>query len=122
MEGDAVIAVIPLSFPKPPLTHNRMPRNYAYKGRLVRGIQDEVRVRARCLTPIEVPVEIRLVWTVPDRRTRDQDGPEPTKKACIDALVKAGILAKGDSHEWVKSYCVIELGDKFAMRLEIEEI
>ena len=117
-----MITTMPLSFPKPPMTHNRMPRNRGHKSRLVREIQDEVRLRARGWPPIEVPVEIRLVWTVPDRRVRDQDGPEPTKKACVDALVKAGVLAHGDSYEWVKSYCVIEPGDKFAMRLEVEEI
>ncbi len=117
--------IIPLSFRRPPLTHNRMPRSPQHKARIVRDIQDEIGWRCRSL-PVDAvmptgPVEVRLVWTVPDNRVRDAEGPEPTKKACTDGLVKAGLLPD-DRHEIVRrSYCLIEKGDRFAMRLEIDD-
>jgi Holliday junction resolvase RusA-like endonuclease len=72
------------------------------------------------LHAIDYPVHVRLVWTVPDNRVRDSSGPDPTLKAAQDGLVKCGLIAD-DRHEFVsRSYCVIEKGDKYAMRLEIE--
>ncbi len=113
---------IPLSYRRPPLTHNRMPRNHAHKAKIVREIQDEIGWRVKPLTPITGPVEIRLVWTVPDNRVRDASGPDPTLKAAQDGLVRAGIIPD-DRHEIVRrSYCVIEPSDRYAMRLEITHV
>lgn len=118
---------IPLSYDRPPLTTNRMPRNRAHKARIVREIQDEVGWRARNVWrknasafPITTPVTVCLVWTVPDHRVRDASGPDPTLKAAQDGLVKAGVLAD-DRHEIVtRSYCRIEICGRYGMRLEIE--
>ena len=120
--------VIPLPWERPPLTTNRMPRNHGHRARIVRDIQEYVIWRSqnaakafKVATPINTPVHVCLIWTVPDNRVRDSSGPDPTLKAAQDGLVKAGVLSD-DRHEIVwRSYCRIEKGDKFAMRLEISD-
>jgi Holliday junction resolvase RusA-like endonuclease len=120
----APVIVIPLSYERPPITTNRPIRNVHARQRVIKAIQDEIgwRINAHPMTDrlIDYPVHIRLVWTVPDNRVRDSSGPDPVLKAAQDGLVKFGLL-KDDRHEMVThSYCVIEKGDKYAMRLEIE--
>lgn len=124
----SAVLTIPMQGERPPLTTNRMPRNHGYRARLVREIQEYVGWRGKSAAqafgwdlPISRPIVVRLIWTVPDNRVRDSSGPDPTLKAAQDGLVKAGILLD-DRHEIVwRSYCVIEKGDKYAMRLEILE-
>lgn len=121
---------IPLALQRPPLTTNRMPRNHAHRARIVREIQNDAGLQAiyymkhfrMDLFPIDRPVTVCLVWTVPDNRVRDSSGPDPTLKAAQDALVNVGFL-KDDRHEVVtRSYCRIEKGEKYGMRLEIESL
>lgn len=116
--------VIPLSYRRPPLTTNRMPRNHAHRARVVREIQDEVGWRVKGFEPVAAPVVVRLIWTVPDHRVRDASGPDPTLKAAQDGLVKAGVLPD-DRHEIVRrSYCEIEHkpGEPMSMRIEIAPV
>ncbi len=66
--------------------------------------------------------EIRLVWTVTDRRRRDSAAPNPTLKAAVDGLVDADVLA--DDHHLIvpRMWCEIEHGPTKGVRIEITEL
>lgn len=117
---------LPLSYDRPPLTMNRPVRNHRARSRINHEIHEEIRQRVRALSarqraalPITVPVQIELVWSVPNQRVRDATGPTPTLKACEDGLVRAGVLVD-DRHQMVpRSSCRIEVTGSYGMRLEI---
>lgn len=89
-EADSII--IPLTWDRPPLRANDR-RSWQAQHRTKSKALDEARwaIRAANVTPI-VGAEVVLHYRVPDRRRRDSDGPEPTKKVAIDALVLEGVL------------------------------
>lgn len=120
---------IPLSYERPPLTMNRPIRNHRHRQRVINEVHDEVALRVRALPretraalPLTVPVEIELVWSVPDNRVRDATGPSPTLKAVEDGLVRAGVLVD-DRHQMVpRSACRIEVTGAYGMRVEIRPL
>ena len=108
-----------LPWSTPPLRSNAR-LHWAEKMVLTRNIRDAARLAARDVPPFDVPVTITLVWTVTDKRRRDVGASSPTLKAAIDGLVDAGILVRGDSHEWVTEERLrIEVGPRPGVRLEI---
>ena len=108
-----------LPFATVPLRSNAR-LHWAEKMVLTRNIRDATRLVARDVTPFDVPVTITLVWTVTNKRRRDVGASSPTLKAAIDGLVDAGVLTKGDSHEWVTEERLrIEIGQRPGVRLEI---
>lgn len=90
--------LIPLPWPTPPLAQNDR-QHWATKARAFAQAKTEARwaIRAARVTPI-VGAVVTLHYRVPDRRTRDADGPAPTLKACLDALVDERVLPADD---WV---------------------
>ncbi len=54
---------------------------------------------------ISDPVTVRLIWYAPDARVRDTDSLYPTLKACIDALVKKGVLVDDGYRHVVETTC-----------------
>lgn len=121
-EGDAI--VIPLPWDRPPLRANDR-RSWQAQHRVKAKAIDEARwaIRAARVEPI-VGAVVTLHYRVPDRRRRDSDGPEPTKKIAIDALVLEGILPDDSWVEVPRSSVEIHppTSDGPAMWLELSEI
>lgn len=92
---------------KPPLRANDR-RTWQVQHRVRAKAMEEARwaIRAARLTPV-AGAEIELHYRVPDRRRRDSDGPEPTKKVVIDALVAEGVLPDDSFLEVPRSSVVI---------------
>lgn len=111
---------IPLPWKSPPLTLNQR-MHWATKARETARIRSIVALLAKGLT-INPPIEVELVWTVPDRRRRDVDNPASTVKVCVDALRDAGVIADDHSRIVVRSGTRIEFGTPRSMRLEIRSI
>ena len=91
---------IPLPWSTPPLTQNQVRRmHYRAEAKAKADAKTEARwaIRAAKVRPI-VGAEVTLHYRVPDRRVRDSDGPAPTLKVVIDALVAEGVLPADD---WV---------------------
>ncbi|KAB2809240.1 hypothetical protein F9L07_19560 [Pimelobacter simplex] len=89
---------IPLPWTSPPLAQNDR-HHWATKARAFAEAKNNARwhIRAARISPI-VGAEVTLHWRVPDRRIRDADGPAPTLKAVLDALVAEKVLPADD---WV---------------------
>lgn len=83
---------VTLPWPRPPLTQNDR-RHWRQQHRDFQAAKDEARwaIRAARLPQIE-RAEIVLHYRVPDRRRRDADGPAPTLKAVLDALVAEQVI------------------------------
>lgn len=114
--------LIPLPWTRPPMMANDR-RHYREHAKVKAQVLTEARwsIRAAKPRPI-VGAEIVLWWRVPDRRRRDADGGEPTKKTVIDALVKEGVLPEDNWVHVPRSWCEIhppEKGMPAAMWLEI---
>lgn len=85
---------VTLPWDTPPLTKNNVRRmHWQQEARARRPVVEAARwaVRAARLTPVDA-ANVVLHWRVPTRRRRDGDGADPTKAACIDALVLEGVL------------------------------
>lgn len=83
---------IPLPWLRPPLQANDR-RGWQAQHRARSITLDAARYAIRAVRPVPVDrAVVTLHYRVPDRRRRDTDGPEPTKKVCIDALVLEGVL------------------------------
>lgn len=55
-----------------------------------------VAVKKAGVQKIDGPVSVRLIWYAPNVRIRDCDSMGPMMKACLDQIVREGILA--DDH------------------------
>jgi hypothetical protein len=79
---------------------------------IVATVRDTTRLLVkRARIPRLIHAEVRLVWTVPDRRVRDVENPVPTLKACCDGMTDTshgGIRLLGivpdDSPEWMTKH------------------
>lgn len=130
----AVVEVITirLPWPKPPMMANHRYPHWAVKGKATKAVRQATALSARHVMrhidwdtdwqPLAEPVTVELVWTVKDKRRRDSDGPEPTKKACLDGLVDAGLLSDDKSTVVTASWCRIEIGEIPGVRLEIRPV
>lgn len=83
---------IPLPWVRPPITGND--RGHTRYSPFVRIKGEAVTAINAADVPVVERAEITLHWLIPDRRVRDADNLAPTYKACQDALVAAGVLAK----------------------------
>lgn len=82
-----------LPWPAPPLTKNRVRRmHYQAEAKERRRVVEAVTWIARNRIEPMVGAIVTLHWRMPDKRRRDGDGADPTKAACIDGLVRAGVL------------------------------
>lgn len=97
--------VLPLPWPKPPLSLNDRPSHPKARNREVQGVRSAAavacaeRIADGSLDVLE-PVTVTLVWFAPDRRKRDADNPVATLKALCDGLADAG-LVPDDTPEWM---------------------
>jgi hypothetical protein len=87
---------IPLPWPKPPLTGNRVRGNPYARAKEVATAKEDARWAIRSamlhgLCPM-AGAEVTLHLRQKDRRRRDADGLAPTLKVCLDALVLEGVL------------------------------
>ena len=106
----AVVSTVTLTFTIPPtlwLTANRAPHNRGHRARQVRDLQDiaVMIARAQRAKPITGPVAVD--WTVRyPKGVRTDKGEasnaQPTTKALLDGLVRAGLL-EDDGPRWVVS-------------------
>lgn len=98
--------VIQLPWQKPPLAQNDR-QHHMVKAKAFAAAKDDARwaIRAARVAPI-VGAVVTLHYRVPDKRRRDADGPAPTLKAVLDALVAEGVLPD-DSWVCVPSCAVV---------------
>lgn len=106
LEGrEALTVIIPFDWPRPPLSLNDRPPHWATRNKEAQAVRDAAWLSARSkinrgeLSAGE-PVEVTLVWYVPDRIRRDADNPVATLKPICDGLVDAG-LVPDDTPEWM---------------------
>lgn len=94
------MTTIPLPFAKPPLAQNDR-RAWIAQWRDFQTAKEQARwaIRAARVAPVE-RAEVTLHYRVPDMRRRDADGPAPTMKVCLDALVDEGVI-KDDSFIYI---------------------
>lgn len=85
--------VIPLPWPAPPLTGNRVRGNPYARANEVKQAKTEAQWAIRAAKPRRVVgAEVTLHFRPKDRRRRDADGLAPTLKVCQDALVAENVL------------------------------
>lgn len=90
-----VSATVVLPWERLPLSQNQRETMHRMK---VAGIKKQMLTDARKairragLAPVAECCVV-LNWRQPDRRSRDGDGAAPALKACLDALVKEGVIA-----------------------------
>lgn len=88
------MSTVTLPWTSPPLTKNRVRRmHYQAEAKLRREVVEQARwsIKAARLKPMVGAIVI-LNWQMETRRRQDGDGADPTKAACIDALVLEGVL------------------------------
>ena len=86
--------VVSLPWAAPPLTANQVRRLHPLREAAIRKTAlNDARwaIRAARLTPRDV-ASVTVHWRMPDRKRRDGDGADPTKKVILDALVLEGVL------------------------------
>lgn len=80
------------------MTSNRMPRNDRRRARIVRDLHAIAKTATGSLDPVAVPV--RVDWCIQYGKgtgRADASNAQPTCKALLDGVVKAGLLADDDS-------------------------
>lgn len=89
---DPATRLVPLPWRKPPLAQNDR-RHWRQQHRDFQTAKDEAQWAIRAAGPGRTDgVEVVLHYRVPDRRRRDADGPAPTLKAVLDALVAEQVI------------------------------
>lgn len=90
-----------LPYQRPPLSMNQR-NHWAVAHRAKTDLQEAVMwlLKAQKVPALD-EATIWLEWTPGVVRRRDTDNPEPTRKACIDAIVSAGLLPD-DTPEYVQ--------------------
>ena len=88
----SAVSTIPLPWPRPPLAQNDR-RHWRQQHRDFQTAKDEAcwAIRAARPTPLE-SAEVVLHYRVKDRIRRDADGPAPTLKVVLDALVAEHVI------------------------------
>lgn len=97
--------IIPLPWPKPPLSLNDRPSHPKARAREVREVREAAAAACAALIAkgaldVLEPVTVTLVWFAPDHRKRDADNPVATLKPLCDGLADAG-LVPDDTPEWM---------------------
>jgi len=119
-----------LPYERPPLTKNNQSTVRIANYRRAKPITDVCitlaravqlsAMRAGWVLPITRPVSVALVWVVPDHRRRDADGITPTLSACLDGLVRGGLLHDDKSEIVTHPHPLIIIEPKHRMELYIE--
>lgn len=122
----AGVTRLDLPWASPILTKNTVRRmHYQTEAKARKVIVDAVTWLARGKVAPMVGANVTLHWRMADKRRRDGDGAAPTLAACIDGLVRAGVLPD-DSWVHVPSSGVTchppLAGKPGAMWLEIESL
>lgn len=118
------MTTIDLPWSRPPLSANdRM--HWAKKARHVAALRAMAKVKARAqrIQPLDRAI-VTLHYRPRERRTRDALNMAPTLKPLTDGLVDAGVLARGDSSEYVDERCVLHepvKGQRAKLWITIEE-
>lgn len=110
-----------LDIPRPLLTTNQARSQHWRKAHrakheteaLVRSALVAARIRT-----LTAPITVSVTWYAPDARRRDSDALDFTKKAALDAMVKAGVLAD-DDYTHVRSSTTSVVIDRDRPRIEI---
>lgn len=92
-----------LPWQKLPLSQNQRETMHRMKVAGIKRVMldDARKAIARADVPAMAQAVVVLNWQQPDRRGRDGDGAAPALKACLDALVKEGVLVD-DSWQYVR--------------------
>lgn len=120
------MTTIPLPWTTPPLTKNAVRRmHYQTEAKARRVIVEAATWLARTHLEPMTGANVTLHWRMADKRRRDGDGAAPTLAACIDGLVRAGVLPDDSwvhvPHSGVTCHPPIK-GKPGALWLEIEEL
>lgn len=109
-----------LPWDAPPLRSNDR-YHWAEKARRTKAIRSAAHWVAKSagVSPFPGRVTVTGVWTVTDRRVRDEGSMAPSVKAAIDGLVDAGVLPNGDGSRWVHEQFRIEMDSWPSFALEI---
>lgn len=113
-----------LPYTRPPLNENQR-LHWFTKNECRRNIGDAthvIAIREKLPKGIEF-ASIELVYYPPDKRRRDDHNINPTLKACVDAIVRYG-LVPDDNSLHVKSWCTIGpvvKGGKVALNITIDD-
>lgn len=115
---------IPLPWSKPPLVQNDR-QHHMVKAKAFAKALEEARwaIRGAKVQPM-TGANVTLHYRVPDRRVRDADGPAPTLKVVLDALVAEQVIPRDD---WVHvPQAAVRIHppseDGAAMWVELEEV
>ena len=119
------MTTIPLPWPKPPLTGNRVRGNVYARANEVAAAKQGAQWAIRAAKPAAViGAEVTLHFRPKDKRRRDADGLAPTLKVVLDALVTEGILPDDSWVHVPAATCRIHPpnGEPAAMWLTLEEV
>lgn len=95
--------VLTLPYTSPPLSQNRRMHHMKEHAERKQILQDVGWLaRAKKLPTGLSAIHVTLLWRPKQIRRRDSDNPAPTIKACIDALVRHGVVPD-DSSRYVSS-------------------
>lgn len=90
----------PLPWSRPPMAQNDRDHWRAKASKFATAkLEARMAIRA-AKVPVVGGAVVKLHYRVPDNRVRDSDGPAPTLKVLLDALVAEGILP-GDDFRYV---------------------
>lgn len=107
-----------LPYDRPPLSMNDR-LHYRAEAKIKADLREATRwlIRHAGIPPLN-HIQVALVWTVPDRRSRDTDNPLLTAKTCVDAIVDAGVIPN-DTPEYITRDMTHIIYSKGERRLEL---
>jgi crossover junction endodeoxyribonuclease RusA len=108
MAGPVSGWLIETDWARPPLSLNDRGSWRASAGTIA-NVRREANIRTRAARiPKLSHVTVQMIWTVPDRRRRDEENPVSTLKPWCDGMVDAGVV-RDDTPNWMtKPMPVIE--------------
>lgn len=109
MTDHATVRRLDLPWDRPPLSQNDR-HHWAAAARKRKMIREAViRLALAEKLPAADALAVTLYWAPVIRRNRDEDNPTPTTKACVDGLVKAGIVV--DDHAGIVTHRGVRIVD-----------
>ena len=115
--------MIPLPWPKPPLSANQRHGHWAVEAKLKKEVRTVGNLLARSHKVGEHErIVVRVVYQPRDRRRRDPSNLMPSQKALVDGLVDAGVVPDDCPpyvEEWMPKLLVPVKGEPGQMWLEV---